>query len=296
MPLFRKLLSVPKAASVGKKKSGAFGPVTGQQAFTTSGTYTWVAPSGVTKVSIVAVGGGGGGSVGGNTYWGGGALAWRNNLTIIPGNSYTVYVGVGGTNAAGGSTYSSDISATTTANGGGTGTQGESCFTGEGGGKGGKKGNNAGGGAGGYSGQGGQGGDTCGAGYAGTGGAAGGGGGGRVNNDYTCRRVYWGAGGGVGLLGSGANGAAGTAGGTTGVGGGGGSGGCNGGTTSNYLSPANGGAYGGAGGTSVRQLGPYVCCQWASTTYYYGSGMNGAFRIIWPGCARSFPSTRTADE
>jgi hypothetical protein len=27
-----------------------------------------------------------------------------------------------------------------------------------------------------------------------------------------------------------------------------------------------------------------------------GAGARGAVRIIWPGCARSFPSTRTADE
>ena len=30
----------------------------GQQEYTTPGTYTWVAPAGVTKVSIVAIGGG----------------------------------------------------------------------------------------------------------------------------------------------------------------------------------------------------------------------------------------------
>jgi hypothetical protein len=27
-----------------------------------------------------------------------------------------------------------------------------------------------------------------------------------------------------------------------------------------------------------------------------GTGARGAVRIIWPGCARSFPSTRTANE
>ena len=34
--------------------------VTGQQAFTSSGSFTWVAPAGVTKVSVLAVGGGAG--------------------------------------------------------------------------------------------------------------------------------------------------------------------------------------------------------------------------------------------
>ena len=33
----------------------------GQQAYTTAGTYSWVAPSGVTSVSVVAVGSGAGG-------------------------------------------------------------------------------------------------------------------------------------------------------------------------------------------------------------------------------------------
>ena len=37
------------------------GIVTGQQAYTTAGTYTWVAPGGVSSVSVVAVGGGGSG-------------------------------------------------------------------------------------------------------------------------------------------------------------------------------------------------------------------------------------------
>jgi hypothetical protein len=30
--------------------------------------------------------------------------------------------------------------------------------------------------------------------------------------------------------------------------------------------------------------------------YTLGSQISGAVRIIWPGCARSFPSTRTANE
>ena len=35
----------------------------GQQAYTTAGTYSWVAPAGVTSVSVVCVGGGGHGAV-----------------------------------------------------------------------------------------------------------------------------------------------------------------------------------------------------------------------------------------
>jgi len=33
----------------------------GQEAFTTPGTYTWIAPAGVTSVAVVCVGGGGAG-------------------------------------------------------------------------------------------------------------------------------------------------------------------------------------------------------------------------------------------
>ena len=62
MALFRKLLGVPKAASVGKRKGRAFVAPPGQQAYTTGGTYSFVAPAGVTSVSVVAVGIGAGGS------------------------------------------------------------------------------------------------------------------------------------------------------------------------------------------------------------------------------------------
>ncbi len=44
--------------------ANSFGAPPGQQAYTTAGTYSWVAPSGVTSVSVVAVGGGGSGAAG----------------------------------------------------------------------------------------------------------------------------------------------------------------------------------------------------------------------------------------
>ena len=70
--------------------------------FTSSGT--WVCPAGVTSVSIVAIGGGSaggsrplsGGAAGGAGGAGGGGLAYINNYTVIPGQSYTVVVGRGG--------------------------------------------------------------------------------------------------------------------------------------------------------------------------------------------------------
>ena len=95
MALFRKLLGVPKAASVGKRKGRAFVAPPGQQAYTTGGTYSFVAPAGVTSVSVVAVGIGAGGSGGRDATMnggGGGALAYTNNITVIPGNSYSVNI------------------------------------------------------------------------------------------------------------------------------------------------------------------------------------------------------------
>ena len=62
--------------------------VEGQQAYTSSGSFSWVAPDGVTSVSVVAVGGGAGGSY--NTSGGGGALAYVNNISVNPGCSYAV--------------------------------------------------------------------------------------------------------------------------------------------------------------------------------------------------------------
>ena len=70
----------------------------GSQSYTTAGTYTWVAPAGVTKVSVVTVGAGGNGRCGctsssqGGYGGGGGALAYKNNISVTPGNSYTVVV------------------------------------------------------------------------------------------------------------------------------------------------------------------------------------------------------------
>ena len=70
--------------------------------FTSSGT--WVCPAGVTSVSIVAIGAGSaggsrpvsGGAAGGATGGGGGGLAYINNYTVIPGQSYGVVVGTRG--------------------------------------------------------------------------------------------------------------------------------------------------------------------------------------------------------
>ena len=278
--------------------------VAGQQAFTTPGTYSWTAPAGVTSVCVVCVGGGGGGISGfaGGTGGGGGGLGWRNNIAVIPGQSYTVVVGDGGQNrtnatssgqtaTAGGTSHF--INTSTVRGGGGAGgiynngsvKASGGTFTGGGGGNGGSSGSvaNSGaggaGGAGGYAGDGGAGGNGNnsqfnvagqGRGFDGTGGGGGGSGGSRANQPSR-------SGGGVGLLGQGSNGLGGN-GGFVGqsseFGGGGGSGGTNG---------AFGAGERGGGGMGGATNGA------AS-----GWGADGAVRIIW-GAGRAFPSTNTQD-
>tara|TARA_R110000868_G_scaffold91306_1_gene253313 strand:- start:3026 stop:3859 length:834 start_codon:yes stop_codon:yes gene_type:complete len=266
--------------------SGGAAAVTGQQAYTTAGTYSWVAPTGVTRVSVVAVGGGG---RNGCRSAGGGALGYKNNYSVTPGSSYTVVVGAGGLTSpvAGGDSYF--VSTGTVKGGGGAGTRTNvggviaaqgGTYTGDGGGNGGRGAvggcGYAGGGAGGYSGAGGDGSIYIlgGSGSSGNGGGGGGGGTGLYNACY----VAGGAGGGVGILGQGTSGAGGLCSScNAGQGGRGGSGGANGGGSNG--SPT-GGAYGGGSG------GGYFSC---------GVGGVGAVRIIWPGTTRSFPSTNTGD-
>lgn len=76
---------------------------TAEVLYDTPGTYSWTAPAGVTSVSVVCIGGGGSGSRGyspatnQSRQGGGGAgLGWKNNISVTPGQSYTVVVGQGG--------------------------------------------------------------------------------------------------------------------------------------------------------------------------------------------------------
>ena len=234
----------------------SFGPLPGQQAYTTAGTYTWVAPAGVTSVSVVVVGPGSNVLTDGTA---GGALAYKNNITVVPGNSYAVKV------TANTSIRSNFINDATVSAGNGP------ARTGDGGGDGGDQGR-SGGGAGGYAGKGGN--AATAANRAGNAGAGGGGGSGGTNSGDNAGA----GGGGVGLLGQGSNGAGGSIG---GGGGGGGSGGASGANTSGTSGGA-GGAYGGGGGFNDNL-----------TTG--GAGAVGAVRIIWPGTTRSFPSTNTGN-
>ena len=172
----------------------------GDSLFMMPGTWDWICPPGVETISVVCIGAGGGqGSAspqdadGG----GGGGLAYKNNISVTPGTTYTVTVGKGGAKGTGGGAGGSGGSSsfggwggTTTAGGGNGGSgSGGSGGTGgspsgsyDGGGTGGRGGNynpaqGGGGGAGGYGGTGGRGQSSyaSGPGYAGSGGAGGGG-------------------------------------------------------------------------------------------------------------------------
>lgn len=233
--------------------------VVGQQAYTTPGTYSWVAPTGVTSVSVVAVGGGATGSPACGCYSGaggkGGSLAYKNNYSVTPGNSYSVVVG--STN-----NFSSFVNSSTLKAGGAI------CgnvYVGCGGGYGGTRGSasngyaGGGGGAGGYSGLGGNGSNGI---NGGSNGAGGGGGGGSSSS-----------GGGVGIFGQGSSGNGGSYGRYAGLGGSGGSNG----------TCFSGGSYGGGGRGNSFNLNP-------------GTGASGAVRIIYPGNTRLFPSTCTANK
>lgn len=272
-------LSEQNAFIKGDNWPKAGNPVPSQQAFTTVGTFSWVAPASVTSVSVVAVGGGAGARNGSPNYMtgGGGGLGYKNNITVVPGNSYTVEVGDGGAvvpaGTVGDDSYFID---TSTVKGGGGGLGSGGTYTGDGGGNGGNSGgvsiynsSGGGGGAGGYSGNGGSGGAAYGN-NSGSSGSGGGGGGGGASSNGTSA-----GGGGVGILGEGTSGAGGGFG--FGLGLSGGKGG-SGGTDGNDLSSGKTtpGEYGGGGGRTT-------------------SGGQGAVRIIW-GQGRAFPSTRTADE
>ena len=286
------------------------------QSYTSPGTYSWIAPSGVTSVSVVAVGAGGHGGYGsGNRYPGiagaGGALAYKNNITVTPGNSYTVVVpsqNSGTVNASKAYFCSASVVAAGSGGGGtsiGTGGCGGTVIAGTGGsgGNGGYwcscyfSGGAGAGGAGGYSGSGGRGGSGAQGGCygtstnkAGTAGSGGGGGGASGTNNTS---AGGGGGGGVGLFGQGSNGTGGTYcifySSSQGIGGGGGSGG-SGGTNNGSICitykgiAGNGGSYGGGGGGG----GSYVCSPGFGVG---GCGASGAVRIVWPGNTRTFPST-----
>jgi len=275
----------------------------GQVEFVSAGTTTnWTVPADTFSISVVSVGGGGGGAGGSNIGrtgggGGGGALAYKNNISVTPGDIIAVTVGAGGAGgttgndgSAGTDSYIENITAGgqhAIAPGGGAGGQwtGSSSPGGtggdavqpenDGGGNGGNGGfggfsyGGGGGGAGGYSGAGGTGGNYQSArGGDGTGGAAGAGGASGGDTNLA-------GGGGVGIDGQGTSGTGGVSTYQKGTGG-------SGGTDADGAAP---GIYGGGAGGSQN-----------SGSRTGGTGAGGAVRIIYPGSARQFPNTRVTDE
>lgn len=300
----------------------------GEQLYSNPGDYTWTAPAGVTKISVVLIGGGGGGGQGaGGPGGGGGALAYKNNITVVPGVSYNLTVGMGGTDATGaamkndGGNSTITIGSETYAAYGGEGglkspdapgpggTRSANTDGGGDGGRGGYKGGSneggGGGGAGGYAGNGGMGGYRDGpssgisegkAADANSGGSGGG------DNGHG-GNATGGGGGGTGLYGLG----------NTGAGGGGGGGasdgpGGKGGSVSNQTTPPgpNNNVGGGRDGTGSTSWG----CGTINDGFFGGGGgsqggsgcaMDGAkggIRIVWgesvTGVARTFPASADA--
>lgn len=281
----------------------------GDQVYTTAGTYSWTCPSGVSSVCVVCVGGGGAGISSPTVSSGGGGLGWKNNIPVTAGQSYTVVVGkrgqrVGNDNisdANGGDSYF--INTNTVAGFGGVPDQtlsslgqygGRGSYTGDGGGFGGhgvysSGGTEAGGGgAGGYSGDGGYGGygdgSSATAAASGSGGAGGGGGAG----DYTA-----GGGGGVGLYGQGASGSAGNS--TSASGSQGGHGGAGSGGTTGYYTSENSGPSGSPVGSPQSTNLDGIAGSYGGGGYgRFGNSPNaygavGAVRIMWGG-NKSFPN------
>jgi len=264
-----------RASTALSTRGGASGPQ-GQAAFTTAGTFSWTAPAGVTSVCVVCVGGG--------AYRSAGGLGWKNTITVIPGNSYSLRVGNSSSSIGVDAQSSYFISEATVKGGGGVWSSlNGGTFTGDGGGNGGGSGLGfGGGGAGGYTGNGAS--TASSLNSNGLAGSGGGGGSGASKNDGDT--FFWGGGGGgVGILGQGANGSGGILSGNNAGGGGGGSGGTTGVTGINANSPGNGGLYGGAGGAGYNG---------GSDTIVYRLGAAGAVRIIW-GAGRAFPATNTGD-
>ena len=248
-----------------------------QTAYTSSGTYSFVVPVGITSISAVAVGGGGGGGGSGANYdggAGGGAGLAYGTFAVTPGETLTIIVAGGGNGGssqqAGSSATSSQVKRGSTfliVGGGGFGGTAGSANHGSGGnggtitgistaggGNGGAGGagfgnGGGGGGAGGYSGSGGNGsGGGQGAGSDGSGGGGGGAGNHNGSTPYD--------GGGVGILGEGSSGT--------------------GGAYENNGNPGSGGSgktYGGGGGAAYRQFN--------NNNLSGNAGGGGAVRLVY---------------
>jgi len=308
MPIQQMLLGVGGAAVV-----------QGQQEYTSDGTYSWTAPAGVTSVSAVCIGAGGPGDFSNNATYagdnyggGGGACAYKNNITVSPGTSYTVVVGDGQgvfhNSNDGEDSYFNTTSTVKAVGGkcweqGGNGGASSDCV-GDGAYSGGDGSTNSGGGGGQGSGSnGGTGGNSS---NYNSGGSAGNGGGGGGADGASSTSTNYTSSGGSGsnngqFIGAGGGGGSGTA----GYGGAGGGGGCLGNNTGTDPTDGGNGAsvsaltwyYGGIGSSNCGGGGGGcgAANTWMSSYFSAGSSGSGGVRLIWPGDTRQFPSTNVGD-
>ena len=264
----------------------------------TSGDATgyWTAPAGVNLVHVVCVGGGSANNhVNSCPAGGGGGLGWKNNIVVVPGQTYFYRVGKGGrTFGSVNKTYQNNrhsyfISTSTVMGRGAPYGRTGGTYVGDGGGNGGNGagggtyGDSAGGGAGGYTGNGGNAlaSDVNNGQRAGSGSGGGGGGSACNSGGYAI------GGGGVGVYGQGTNGIGGLAGTSP--------------TMNNWSSSssAGGGGSGGEPGISTYSAGD--AGEYGGGASGGGSGAGGgdagggAVRIIWGGGpgVRAFPATNT---
>jgi hypothetical protein len=252
----------------------------GEAIFTTPGLFEWVCPPGVYSVCGVAIAGG---------YDFGGCLTWKNNIPVIPGQSYTIEVG--GSQAASSAISQNILHAYPGRTAVVFGKPGQAY---DGGGFGGRATSNfsGGGGAGGYLGDGGDGGAVQeSAGAAGSAGSGGGGGGGQGGLLHVVGQNTIidpsGGGGGTGLFGIGPSGPATSPGPSGGQGGNPGSGGEAGvqGVAATGIAGV-GGRYGAGSGSRSDKSN-------TDTGETVATGpdpvlQSGAVRLIW-GAGRSFP-------
>jgi len=267
----------------------------GEHTYTSPGTYLFTPPNGVTSISVLVVGGGGSGGKGTNAA-GGGGLAYLNNKTVIPGQSYAIVVGEGGAATTGAGTRdqagndggnSSAFGITAGGGkggqqgtpaygtdgvfgGGGLGGEASGAYTagytgGRGGGHSGVGDNTGGGSSAGYSSNGKNGGSAS-RNSAGQAGAGGSGGSGAGTNSSTYE--IGGSGGGIGIYGEGSSGSGGQ-------------------SNASTLDDAHGTA--GSGGSGVT-YGGGTGSSWENNSL---KGGDGAVRIIY-GTGRSWPSTLTS--
>ena len=259
-------------------------PTTGFKLFNV-GLQSWICPTAVITVYVVAVGGGAGGTNKGNFYGGGGGALIHGAMTVIPGEEYEVQVGKGGAlQQDGGDSWFKKVGTNSWTSYGGKGNRGgghsntlpsfalaqakdpglRSRQGGNGGsGNGADGAGGAGGGAAGWSGNGGNGGSSAPVGGGGAGGS-------RCANDGNSNARS--GGGGVGLLSEGTSGIVAPDNNKCGTdfccypnGGGGGSGGSPGGAGGPGAEGGKGGVYGGGGGGG----------------YSGGGGGNGGVRLSW---------------